>query len=103
MAQNEVLFREVNERVNEIAHDHGRDDHMYDYLCECANSDCTFQIALTQPEYESLRADATQFAVLPLHFTPEIETLVAENERYWIVKKTGEAAELVEEADPRSQ
>ena len=101
MAQNEVLFREVNERVNEVAQDHGRGDHMYDHLCECAHADCIFQITLSQPEYESLRTDQTQFAVLPLTSRPRSKP-VTENDRYWIVKKTGEAAELVKDADPRS-
>jgi hypothetical protein len=101
MTRNEALFREVNERVHEKAEAFGSGD-AFEYLCECANSDCTFQVTLTLAEYENVRADPTQFAVLPLHFTPEIETLVSENEGYWIVRKIGEAADYVEELDPRS-
>jgi hypothetical protein len=100
MTQNEALFREVNERVQEVARDAGGG--AYEYLCECANIDCTFMLELTPAEYEAIRADGTQFAVRPLHYTPEIETLVADNDSYWIVRKTGEAGELVEDLDPRS-
>ena len=100
MAENEALFREVNERVQDAA-EHGAGD--YDYFCECANVDCTFRISLSPAQYEAVRADPKQFVVLPLHYTPEIETLTAENESYWLVRKTGEAGEYVEKLDPRSR
>lgn len=102
MAQNEALFREVNERVKETA-DELRSDSPFQYFCECANADCTFQITMTGAQYESVRADPTQFALLPLHYTPEVETLVSENAEYWIVRKTGEAGEYAEKLDPRSR
>ena len=102
MTRNEALFREVNERVHEKAEGFGSGG-AFEYLCECANSDCTFQITLTLGQYEDVRADPTQFAVLPLHFTPEIEALVSKNEGYWVVKKIGEAADYVEAVDPRSR
>jgi len=102
MAQNEALFREVNERVSEIATDMSPAA-SYEYLCECANSDCTFRIELTHAEYEGVRSDPRQFVVLPSHFTPEIEELVAEHPSHWLVRKTGEAGEYVEHLDPRSR
>jgi hypothetical protein len=75
MAENETLFREVNERVEAIAHQLGPDV-PYEFMCECANADCTFRINLSLAEYERVRADPRQFVVLPLHFTPEVERLV---------------------------
>jgi hypothetical protein len=102
MAQNEALFREVNERIKATA-DELRTDIDFEYFCECANADCTFQISLTSAEYERIRSDPTQFVVLPLHFTPEVEKLVGENKDYWIVRKTGDAGEYVEKLDPRSR
>jgi hypothetical protein len=102
MTQNEALFREVNERVQEKAEAFGSAG-TFEYLCECANADCTFQVSLTPAQYESVRADPTQFVVLPLHFTPEIEVMVSEDVGFWIVKKVGEAGDYVEELDPRSQ
>ncbi len=104
MAQNEALFREVNERVHDVA---GalRDGTgwSYEYLCECSNTDCTFRIELSRSEYEGVRSEPTQFVVRPEHFIPEVETLVTENERYAIVRKTGDAGEYVEQLDPRSR
>jgi hypothetical protein len=105
MAENETLFREVNERVEDKAADFvGADgDSTHEYFCECANADCTFRVTLTRAQYASLRADPRQFVVLPMHFTPEVETLVTKNEGYWLVRKTGEAGEYVERLDPRSR
>ena len=102
MAQNESLFREVNERVEAVAHQLGPDI-PYEFVCECANADCTFRVVLPLRDYEAVRADPKQFVVLPLHYTPEIENVVAENDGYWIVRKSGEAGEYVERLDPRSR
>ena len=102
MAENEVLFREVNERVSTLSDRLGQDV-PYEYLCECANADCTFRITLSTTEYENVRVEPKQFVVLPMHHTPEIETLVAEHDRYWVVRKTGEAGEYVEQLDPRGR
>jgi hypothetical protein len=102
MTKNEALFREVNERVEALAHDLGPDV-PYEFFCECANADCTFRIALPVGVYETIRGDARQFVVLPLHYTPEIEDLVAEEDAYWIVRKTGEAGDYVEHLDPRGR
>jgi hypothetical protein len=102
LAQNESLFREVNERVETLAQQLGP-HHAYEFLCECANADCTFRLKLPLPVYQSVRADARQFVVLPLHYTPEVEELVVEEDDYWIVRKTGDAGEYVERLDPRSR
>jgi hypothetical protein len=102
LAQNEALFREVNERVETLA-DRLVPNVPYEFLCECANADCTFRINLPLSVYESIRADPQQFVVLPLHYTPEVEDLVVEEDDYWVVRKTGEAGEYVEQLDPRSR
>ena len=102
LAQNEALFREVNERVETLADPLGPDV-SHEFLCECANADCTFRISLPLSVYESIRADPQQFVVLPLHYTPEVEDLVIEEDTYWVVRKTGEAGEYVEQLDPRSR
>jgi hypothetical protein len=102
LAQNEVLFREVNERVSDLATGLG-DDGGYEYLCECSNRDCTFRIALTSAQYETIRSDPKQFVVLPDHFTPEIEEVAVEHEAFWIVRKHGEAGEYVAQLDPRTR
>jgi hypothetical protein len=102
LAQNEVLFREVNERVRDVASQLG-DDGGYEYFCECANKDCTFRVPLRIADYEAIREDPRQFVVLPEHFTPEVEILVGQTDTYWIVRKVGEAGDYVAALDPRSR
>ena len=105
MTENETLFREVNERVDETATQFvGKDEtSAQEYFCEFANADCTFRVTLTHEQYAAVRADPRQFVVLPLHFTPEVETLVTKHEGHWLVRKTGEAGEYVERLDPRGR
>jgi len=102
LAQNEALFREVNERVEAVAHQLGPEV-PYEFVCECANADCTFRVAIPLRDYETIRSDPKQFVVLPLHYTPEVEDLVAERDSYWLVRKSGEAGDYVEKLDPRSR
>jgi len=102
LARNEAHFREVNERIESVAHQLGG-SFPYEFLCECANADCTFRIRIPLAAYESIRADGKQFVVLPLHYTPEVEELVLEEEAYWVVRKTGDAGEYVEQLDPRTR
>ena len=68
MAQNEALFREVNERVEAIAHRLGPDV-PYEFVCECANADCTFRVTLPLAVYEThpLGSEAIRRAARPLH------------------------------------
>ena len=101
MAENETLFREVNERVRAIAGAHGDDDHVYEFYCECSNVDCTFQVKASLQEYEAVRSHGARFLVAADHALPEIETVVERSERWWVVEKHGEAADLAEDVDPR--
>ena len=102
LARNEALFREVNERVREIATVHGDDDHVYEFYCECSNADCTFQLRATLDEYEAVRAHGERFLIAPDHALPEIEIVVKRDDDWWVVEKQGEPGELVDELDPRS-
>jgi len=102
LARNEALFRDVNERVREIAAVHGQDEHIYEFYCECSNADCTFQVRATLADYEAVREHPARFVIAPNHSMPEIERIVERTGSWWVVEKEGEFAELVEELDPRS-
>ena len=103
LVRNETLFREVNERIEAVAtHSGSSADHLFDFLCECSNADCTLLLHLTQAEYERARTEPDTFVVAPGHELPEIERIVLRTERYQLVKKHGEAAEFAEQRDPRS-
>jgi hypothetical protein len=100
---NEVLFREVNERLADVRDVSVAQGSTYDFICECANRDCDARVAVTIAEYERVRSEPTNFLIHPGHEFPEIESVVLRSERYAVVlKRGGEAAELAAEHDPRS-
>jgi hypothetical protein len=103
LAQNEALFREVNERVEAIAAAHGDDDHVYEFYCECSNADCTLQVPATIGTYEAVRAYPNRFLVYPAHSLPDIENVIERADSWWVVEKTGDAASLVTRLDPRGR
>ncbi len=80
------------------------DPPMPDWICECASTECMRPVQLTLVEYEAVRAKPTYFLVAPTdeHLSSAVERVVQRNERYWVVEKIGEAAEVSKELDPRS-
>jgi hypothetical protein len=59
-------------------------------------------IAITIAEYESIRADPRQFAVVRDHVMAEVERVVAETDRYAVVaKRPGTPAAVAIQEDPR--
>jgi hypothetical protein len=107
-AKNESLFREVNERVQEVttglrAVGYGEDDGLLiGFVCECGQEGCTEQLEVTHVQYELIRNDARRFVVLPGHENPDIERVVDRQQQYLVVEKVGKAAEMAIERDPRS-
>ena len=99
IARNEVLFREVNERVKEVSEDIS--DGRIDFLCECGDAGCTETISLTRTEYEQVRSDPALFVVKPGHGAADVERVVAESEGFQIVRKHEEEARIARETDPR--
>ena len=60
-------------------------------------------IAITVPEYESVRSDARRFAVVRDHVVADVELVVDEHDRFVVVeKREGTPADVAEEEDPRS-
>lgn len=101
VAKNETTSREINEKI-EQAHARSPDDY-FRILCECGRADCERVIAIAIPEYEELRSDARQFAVVRSHVMPDVEDVVRETERFTVVQKhEGTPARIAEEDDPRS-
>jgi hypothetical protein len=105
-AGNEALFREVNERVAEVATHFIEVETKSDkveFTCECGRADCAEPIAMTLAEYEAIRAVPTRFAVVPAHEQPEIEIVVERHPTYFVVEKRDEdAQEIARDTDPRA-
>jgi hypothetical protein len=97
LARNQVLFREVNERLVEVAAAWGTDP--VDFLCECSRLDCKVTISL---DLADVRSSSNLFVIAPEHETPEVERIVGANHRFTLVEKTNGAAIAVE-SDPRKR
>jgi hypothetical protein len=100
-SRNEALFREVNERIEDVSQTVPPDEKRTEFLCECDNKDCTEKISATRAEYEAVRAVGTRFIVTPGHEDPEVESVVQQNDRFLVVEKEGRAGHDAEESDPR--
>jgi hypothetical protein len=103
LPRNEALFREVNERIDDVSQSVAPDYEAMEFLCECDRADCRESVSVTRAEYEAVRAVPTHFIVLPNHQDPRIERVAVTNERFLVVEKEGSAARLAQERDPRDQ
>ena len=99
LAMNEVLFREMNERVEERVQSSAGSGTSFEIVCECANIDCAQRITLTATEYEQAHADPTQFTIVPGHIAVDIEEVVTHNEHFEVVRKQGLAGDVAEAID----
>jgi|SRR5215204_3164976 len=99
---NEAVFREVNERVEEIHQTLGSADGTLDIICECGALTCTERLSVPIAEYERVRSDPTHFLLQFGHEDPTVERMIENHETYIIVEKEGtDVEEIVEATDPR--
>ena len=85
-AKNQALFRDVNERIEELVDEH-----------------CVETLELSLREYEEIRTSPVHFPVKVGHDYPEFERVVAVSDGYAVVEKIGAAAEVAKTLDPRSR
>jgi hypothetical protein len=95
-----VIFRTVNESIEQQALKFGGLDR-YEFICECASTDCFERISLTLTEYERVRGEGSTFVVTPGHEYDEIELVIERQPTYSVVRKDGAAAIVAEFANPR--
>jgi hypothetical protein len=98
LARNQALFREVNERLLQLAG--GFQDGAVDIVCECSREDCTTTLAVVRDDYEWVRANARLFLVATGHELLEVERVVDRRDGFTVVEKIMET-EFAEESDPR--
>ena len=103
LAENEALFREVNEHVEGTAEEFRvHADMPQAFICECIDAGCVERVTLTLNEYEDVRANPRRFFVVPGHEELAVERVVAERPGYSVVEKVGPGASVAEERDPRA-
>jgi hypothetical protein len=102
VARNEAMYREVNERIEDLNEVFGEMSGEFVVVCECADPMCAEQIPLSREAYERTRANSAQFVLRPGHQTADVEEIVAAEAEYVVVEKhEGEPAALAQQTDPR--
>jgi hypothetical protein len=97
VGKNEAVFREVNERINDVSRFESGE-----YHCECGNAACAETVPMAVADYEAVRSDPTFFVVVPGHEIPDLEDVIVRNEAFLVVqKRAGAPAELAAELDSR--
>ena len=100
IALNEAAFRVANERMDAWEERH-REGATEEYVCECADPDCTEMLWLTRQQYESVRSDSRRFVVVPGHEIPDAEHVVERGDSFAVVEKPASLRSLTERTDPR--
>jgi hypothetical protein len=99
-ARTEALFRDVNERIAESAQRFEADSTQF--VCECADPNCTHRVDATLDEYEEVRADGATFMLTPGHEQEDIERVVSDRGRFHVVEKVQRTVrETVKRLNPR--
>jgi hypothetical protein len=102
VATHQAIFREINEKLEALNSSFEEIIPLGDFVCECADTNCTQRIGMTITEYEQVRAHPTRFAVRPGHLAPDAERVVEERPGYTIVEKLGAAGDYAARFDPRT-
>jgi hypothetical protein len=103
IGENEILYRTVNEKIEDLNAAFGTLTETMTVVCECGDASCVEQIDLDVAAYERVRADPTLFVTVPGHVEPDVESVVERGEGFEVVRKdAGEAAAFAAEHDPRS-
>jgi len=97
---NESVFREVNERIEELGEEF--DASSLEFVCECSDPACNERVSISLAAYEAVRAHPDRFLLLPGHQQLDVERLVEEHDQYLVVEKHGQAGEIAEDSDPRT-
>jgi hypothetical protein len=98
-AKNQSLFREVNERIEDLS----ANASFTTFICECMDEMCDQKVALTVEEYEHIRSDSNSFFVVRGHEVKEVERTVETSDRFIVVAKLGAGERVAEALDPRKR
>lgn len=94
VVRNELLFREVNERIFKVA---SSETEGLEVPCECGDESCISSLTISVGDYRRIRAEASRFIVCNEHEQAEIERVVERTPEYLVVEKTGRAREVLDD------
>ena len=100
MAENEVVFREYNERVGKSFDELKRmakeanqesfirdDDTPLHFYCECSDENCRERIEMAPSRYKQIHKKRDRFVVIVGHEVKDIEHILEKQDGYSIVEK----------------
>jgi hypothetical protein len=93
-AQNQALFKQVNERIHDVLESLGDDGRPGEFVCECGCVDCATMMRLTQEEYEAAREGGERFIVVPGHEQSGLDRIYARHEGFFVVETVSGAKEM---------
>jgi len=103
VGQNEALFRQVNDRVEDLNAAFATMTRVFDVVCECGSTDCMAQVAVPRDAYERVRAEPTWFIMRPGHEVADVEHVIEEHGGYNVVRKDkGLPEEIARQTDLRN-
>ena len=100
-AQNQLLFRAVNEQIVGMTENFRSDLSDINLVCECWTPSCTGTIRCRLEEFELLDRTGNMFIVLPGHEDLLVEDVVDASNGYVVVRKRDLAARIVEQVQQR--
>jgi hypothetical protein len=101
IAQNENAFRALNDSLGASVHSGRPAEDLAGFVCECGDPDCDTTVRVTVKTYESVRADAQLFLLVPGHEMPDAEDVVGGGDGYVVVRKHDDVSDIVERGNPR--
>jgi hypothetical protein len=91
-AQNELVFRAVNEQIVKMTDRFRAQLADIDIVCECANSACVGTIRINVDEFSKAEREPGTFFVLPGHEDESVERVVERRNGFVLVWKPAVAA-----------
>jgi hypothetical protein len=99
--RNQILFREVNERVREVAAPLLGARKEGEFLCECGHEACIETIRLDVEEYEAVRASPHRFVMVPGHQDGKVKATPVQGNGRFVVVEISAFREQAASHDPR--
>ena len=85
--QNQMRFREANERLHDAVEDHAHEVQRVPFLCECADDDCLGTVDVLVGEWEAVALKPSHFLMEAGHQRIEGEEVVGSVGDYEIAHK----------------
>jgi hypothetical protein len=117
LAENEVLFRQLNEQVhhgfeetNRLAREDGQPEYIVDpqadiplhFYCECADEKCTERIVMALPTYTAIHQYDNRFVIVPGHEVASVEKVILRRPEYLVVQKYVKPPKVARKLHPTS-